>query len=246
MSFMTNPKLTRAAFPALDNIFSYETPEGVELRLEPAGPMVRGLAWLTDFSIRALAYLVLAVTLLWWGGVGKGLFLLAMFGIEWLYPVIFEALTGTTPGKRFLGLEVVRENGAPLDWTGALLRNLLRAADFLPLFNALGLLTMLVHPKLQRLGDIAAGTLVIYRQKGLTQEHIPAYSPVPSPQPLAPAEQQLILDYCVRRAQLPPQRAAELAALVPALTGGSPSEQRLLALGNWLLHGGKAGASIPL
>ena len=243
---MTKPDTAKAALPPLDNIFSYETPEGVELRLELAGPMVRGLAWLTDFSIRALAYLVLAATLLWWGGVGKGLFLLAVFCVEWLYPVIFEALTGTTPGKRFLGLEVVRENGAPLDWTGALLRNLLRAADFLPLCNALGLLTMLVHPKLQRLGDIAAGTLVIYRQDSLAQERIPEHPPAACPQALAPAEQRLILDYCARSAQLPPQRAAELAALTPALTRGKRPEQALLALGNWLLHGGKPGASIPL
>ncbi|MDO5674053.1 MAG: RDD family protein [bacterium] len=243
---MARPDTVKAALPPLDNIFSYETPEGVELRLEPAGPMVRGLAWLTDLSIRSLAYLFLAVTLLWWGGVGKGLFLLALFCIEWLYPVFFEALTGATPGKRFLGLEVVRENGAPLDWTGAFLRNLLRAADFLPLFNALGLLTMLVHPKLQRLGDIAAGTLVVYRQEGLAQERIPEHPPAPSPRPLAPAEQRLILDYCARSAQLPPQRAAELAALVPALTRSKRPEQTLWALGNQLLRGGKPGASIPL
>lgn len=241
-----SPEQAKAALPPLDNIFSYETPEGVELRLELAGPMVRGLAWLTDLSIRSVAYLFLAVTLLWWGGVGNGLFLLAIFCLEWLYPVFFEGMTGATPGKRLFHLEVVRDNGAPLDWTGAFLRNLLRAVDILPLFNALGLATMLVHPKLQRLGDIAAGTLVVYRQEGLAQERIAAHPPAPSPQPLSPAEQRLILDFCSRSAQLPPQRAAELAALVPALTRGKAPEQSLLALGNWLLHGGKTGASIPL
>ena len=243
---MTKPEPAGTALPPLDTILFYETPEGVELRLELAGPMVRGLAWLVDFLIRLLSYIILASTLYWWGGVGKGLLLLGLFLIEWFYPVLFEVFSGATPGKRWLGLEVVRENGSPVDWSGSLLRNLLRTVDFLPLWNALGLLTMLVHPKMQRLCDMAAGTLVVYLQNKSGREQIPHCPPVASPQPLLLAEQRLILDFCAREAALPPQRAAELAALVPALIKGRAPEKQLLALGNWLLRGGRPGASSPL
>ncbi len=232
--------------PPLDTIATHDTPEGVELRLELAGPMVRGLAWGIDFLLRLAAYLLFAIFFAWWGGVGQGLLLLGLFFMEWFYPVFFEVFSGATPGKHWLGLEVLRENGAPIDWTGSLLRNLLRTVDLLPLFNALGLLCMLLHPRMQRLGDMAAGTLVVYRQAGPGREEIPACPPVPATQPLLLAEQQLILDFCARKNRLPPERAVELAALLPALIRGRAPEKQLLALGNWLLRGGRPGASIPL
>lgn len=243
---MKAPEQAGAPAPPLDTIATHDTPEGVELRLELAGPMVRGIAWMLDLLLRQLLYLFCAATLAWWGGVGWGLLLLGLFFIEWFYPVFFEVFSGATPGKRLFGLEVVRDDGAPIDWTGSLLRNLLRVADFLPLFNALGLLCMLLHPRMQRLGDMAAGTLVVYRQVAPSRDHIPACPPLPATQPLLLAEQQLILDFCAREARLPPKRTEELAALLPALIQGRAPEKQLLALGNWLLHGGKPGASVPL
>lgn len=236
-------KTPDTAAPPLDTIFTRETPEGVELRFEPAGPLPRGLAWLNDCAIRLGIYILLAVTLNWMGRLGWGLMSLCAFAIEWFYPVVFEVMRGATPGKRMMGLEVVREDGAPLDWTAALLRNFLRVVDFLPFGNALGLVCILLHPQMQRLGDMAAGTLVVYRHKPEGRERIPEYPPRPAPRPLGLDEQQLILDYCARRADMSPQRAAELAGLVPELARSRyrlSAEEQLLALGNWLLRGGKS------
>ena len=231
--------------PPLDTILTRETPEGVELRFELAGPLARGLAWLNDCAIRLGIYILLALLLRWLGHLGWGLMSLCGFFVEWFYPVVFEATRGATPGKRMMGLEVVREDGAPLDWTAALLRNFLRVADFLPFGNALGLACILIHPKMQRLGDIAAGTLVVYRRQPVRRERIPERPPRPGPCPLTLDEQQLILDYCARKADMPPQRAAELAGLVPELARNryrSSAEEQLLALGNWFLRGGGAEA----
>lgn len=232
-------KNSEPAAAPLDTIFTYETPEGVALRLELAGPAARGLAWGCDFVLRMGLCLLLFLPLHLWGGAGRGAYLICLFAIEWLYPVFFEATKGATPGKRLLGLEVVRENGAPLDWTAAMLRNILRAADLLPACYALGLAAMLVHPRLQRLGDMAAGTLVVYKDPSPDQERIPEQRPLAPSQPLSLAEQQLVLDFCSREADLPGERAAELAALVPALTGGGEPREQLLRLGNWFLRGGK-------
>lgn len=238
-AFAATPDEADANAVPLDTVFTFETPEGVALRFEPAGPVPRGLAWGIDFAIRLLLYLVCFVPFAMWGGAGLAICLLCAFAIEWLYPAVFEALRGDTPGKRLLGLEVVRENGAPLDWTAAFVRNILRAADFLPFGNALGLACILVHPRLQRLGDIAAGTLVVYREKPLNRERIPEAPPRAPAQPLTLDEQRLVLEFCARRDELPPGRAAELAALVPALTKDEDPEARLLALGNWFLRGGR-------
>ena len=237
---MTMTSEQTATDAPLDTVFTPETPEGVALRLELAGPAARGLAWLCDLLIRQILCLLLFVPCLLWGGAGMGLYLLILFAIEWLYPATFEALWGRTPGKRWLGLEVVRENGTPLDWTASLIRNLLRAADFLPLGNALGLAVMLVHPKLQRLGDIAAGTLVIYRQAERARERIPEVRALAPRLPLKVAEQQLVLDFCARREQMSAERAAELARRVPLLTGTNQPENALLGLGNWFLRGSAA------
>lgn len=103
---------------------------------------------------------------------GAGLLLIALYigvqlVVEIFYFVFFEVLwRGASPGKRALGLAVVGENGLPVSFTESLVRNLLRAVDNLPISYLTGLVTMLVSEQTRRLGDIAAGTIVIRFDRG--------------------------------------------------------------------------------
>ena len=96
-------------------------------------------------------------------GVGLALLVFASFLLVWGYFVYFEGLRdGQTPGKRWLGLRVVQEGGYPVTLRAAAVRNLLRVVDAQPLPTwALGGVVMLLHPRTKRLGDIAAGTVVV-------------------------------------------------------------------------------------
>ena len=221
----------------LDTLRRLETPEGIELNLRVAGPVARALAWSVDSLIRygALWGLLMALTLL--GGGGFGVWLIALFLTEWLYPALFEVYAdGATPGKKALGLKVIHANGTPVDWPAALIRNLLRAVDFLPIFYGFGLVAMLGNRDFQRLGDLAAGTVVIYRDPSETAPHLPPGPILPPPFALSPAEQQLLIDFAERSATLNPDRQAELAELLAGQTGlhGVVGGERLRAYARWL------------
>lgn len=224
--------------PRLDTCHRYETPEGIELELILAGPLVRGLAWGIDFSIRAVAYLLFLFVLSMLGGVGIGLLLIGMFLVEWFYPVFFETRSGMTPGKRIFGLRVIHIDGTPLTWSASLVRNLLRAADFLPFLYATGILAMLMNGRFQRLGDLAAGTIVAYIDPEERDVRLPRADARPFPWPLSLDEQRLILRFAGRWDQLSGQRRSELAALLAEFTdAAAPPEQVLLAHANWLARG---------
>ncbi len=230
----------------LDTISHYQTPEGVELSLSLAGPMVRGMAWFIDFAIRIVLYIILGITVAMLGGMGRGILLIGLFVIEWFYPVLFEVHNGMTPGKKVMGLQVVHEDGTPLSWSSALLRNLIRCIDLLPFFNMTGFITMLMNSRFKRLGDLAAGTVVVYHRDKTKSFSIPDYPPSPAPVPLKLEEQRLVLDFCERAADLSEQRRHELAFLLTDITGGDIPENRLLAIGNWFLRGKAAHESKSL
>jgi len=199
----------------------------------------RALAYGLDALIRGAAELALAVALLGLGGAGRGLFLIALFLLEWAYPVAFEVLArGQTPGKKLLGLRVLRADGAPVGWSRSSVRSLLSFVDFLPFGFAAGLTAMLLGRRSQRLGDLAAGTLVV---------HLEPLPPAPRPAdaeaaPLAPTwpltlpEQRAIMSFAERAPGLTPERAGELADLLEPLTGarGGQGVARLQALARGL------------
>ena len=223
----------------LDTARRIATPEGIELELRLAGPVPRAGAWALDFLLR-LAFLFLAAMILGaLGGFGKGVFLLMWFFLEWLFPAWCEVyLAGATPGKKALGLAVLHDDGTPVRWPAALARNLLRAIDFLPLFYGIGLVAMLMNRDFKRLGDLAANTLVVYREEKPRTLKIPEVPPFAPPVPLSAAEQRTILDFAERSSRLTPERSAELAEIVPSLTSGRPGEAatgRLVALANHLV-----------
>jgi len=221
----------------LDTLRRIETPEGIELSLRVAGPVARVLAWSVDSLIRYGALWVLLMVLAMLGKAGIGLWLIALFLTEWLYPALFEVYAGgATPGKKALGLKVIHANGTPVDWPGALIRNLLRAVDFLPLFYGFGLVAMFSHRNFQRLGDLAAGTMVIYRDPPAVAPQLPPGPALPPPFPLSAAEQQLLIDFAERSTTLHPERQAELADLLAVQTGlyGVVGAERLCAYARWL------------
>ena len=226
----------------LDTLRSSETPEGISLELRVAGPIIRILAWLLDSLIKYAFLLLFMLGLAYFGRTGWGLWLIAFFVLEWFYPVWFEVYwAGATPGKRIVGLKVVTDSGAPVDFGTSLIRNLLRAADFLPVMYGFGLISMLFSTDSKRLGDLAAGTVVIYDNQQLNQ---PAtLQPGPAQQPsqvLSLDEQRLLLNFAERSPRLNPERQAELANVLNPLTQSSNEQAiaQLLAYARWLAGGG--------
>jgi len=218
----------------IDTIHAVQTPEGVDLALRVAGPVPRSLAWAVDSGLQGGLAIGLRIVLGSLGaveGLGVGLFLIGLFGLMWFYPVLFEVYAhGQTPGKRALGLRVVQENGTPVGWTASVLRNFLLVADFLPLLYLGGLVSMIVDPSFRRLGDLAAGTIVVYADTPLAQvTPIPYVTPVAPPFPLTLEEQVAVIAFAERAASLSPARAAELAAIPRALAGDDDPGARLIA-----------------
>ena len=108
-----------------------------------------------------------------------GLLYLAYFLLDWFYGVIFEAgWHGQTPGKYAMQLRVVRLDGSPARLPDVLLRNLLRAVDFLPGLFGLGVLVMALDPKLRRLGDLVGGTVVVTEERTRMLREIHVEPPV--------------------------------------------------------------------
>jgi len=146
-----------------------ETPENVVLVYQLAGPAIRLGAYLIDFGVRAVVIVIVSIFLLCTGmvlpGMSGGLLLLLLFFMEWGYFIVAEGFfRGKTIGKHVLGLRVIHDRGHPLTFWGATLRNLLRAVDVLPFYGP-GFISMVLTQRLQRLGDLVAGTVVISERR---------------------------------------------------------------------------------
>ncbi|NOY24277.1 MAG: RDD family protein [Oligoflexia bacterium] len=225
----------------MDTVRRIETPEGVELELPVAGPLPRALAWSVDLLLRMVAYSVAGAILSVLGDTGTGLFLLFIFFLEWFYPVVFElAFHGATPGKSALGLTVVMADGTPVTLSASLLRNLLRFADLLPSGYLVGLLCMFFDPSFRRLGDMAAGTLVIHRGHARPSAALPQAPPLAPQIPLLAEEQRAIIAFAARSSTWTDGRQQELAGLLGDLLGdpsGSNSTlavRKLCGMARWL------------
>jgi uncharacterized RDD family membrane protein YckC len=221
----------------LDTARRIATPEGIELTLRLAGPVPRALAWLIDLAIRLGALMVFAIVVGPFGKLGQAAFLLAWFLLEWLFPAWCEVQwNGQTPGKRALGIVVLNDDGTPVRWPAALARNLLRAVDFLPLLYGFGLMTMLINRDFKRLGDLAANTLVAYRDAAPHGSAVPSAPPLAPPVPLTLGEQRAVLDFAERVSGLTAERADELATLAQPLVGASTNPTgRLVRIANFLV-----------
>lgn len=208
----------------LDTRLSLETPEGATLPLAPAGMGVRIMAFMIDALIKIVATIGVYTLLAFMGGMGVGIALILAFLLEWFYPVYFEVWhQGRTPGKKNLNIRVVNDDGTPVTFGPSLLRNLLRVADFLPLMYLAGIITSVFNPQFKRLGDLVAGTLVVYDADPMPDPNFEVKGRMPVPADFTTDEQRSLLAFAERSKRLSAERQSELAAiLLPVLNTPEP------------------------
>jgi uncharacterized RDD family membrane protein YckC len=228
-----------------------ETPEGVPLELTLAGVGSRCAAALIDYVFQAIILVALGLVLGYGAGLSPGtsaldgaFWILGFFLVFWGYDVAFEVLnSGQTPGKRMNGLRVVRESGAPVTFGTSAVRNVIRIIDLLPGTYLVGITSILVTQRNQRVGDLAAGTLVIREPRELHPEVRLSYlveTPAWDTSAIDQQDMDAVAAFLARRDHLAAgariQIAAELAGrLRPKVGGAIASEgdelflQRLLA-----------------
>ena len=166
----------------LDDRVTIATPEGVELELVLAGVGSRSAAALLDVVVQLGAIFALAVVLgpLGDNGYVVAAYLVAIFVILFAYDIVLETWNrGRSIGKLAAGLRVVRVGGESEGFLTVAVRNFLRIVDFLPAFYVVGVISILVTGRNQRLGDLAAGTLVV-------RERRPAVMPAATYPPTQP------------------------------------------------------------
>jgi uncharacterized RDD family membrane protein YckC len=215
------------------------TPEAVVLSFETSGLGSRVLATLIDLVVQggvlllgsiALALLSASAT----GGtadvVATVLLLLLVTGVLLGYPIAFESLwRGRTPGKAALGLRVVTTEGAPVRFRHAAVRGFLGLVDLWATTGAVAVLSVLLTRDDQRLGDLAAGTLVLRERSGAGRPRVAAFPPPYGLEAytatldvagLTPDEYGAVRAFLLRAPSLPPPvragLAGELAATVAA------------------------------
>jgi len=216
------------------------TPERVAFRFETAGLGSRFTAQLIDLLV--LWGVLLALGLASFGVIGglvgqpaiaAVIFLVTGFLSFWAYWILPEALwSGQTLGKRVLHLRVIDARGGPVTAGQAVIRNLLRIVDFLPASYALGTVVIFSTARNQRLGDLAAGTVVIRERVAVRLADLEAAQPdtaaatEPGPRAgprLDPRLERFVRAYAQRRPGLAYERRVQLAAEAePALRAALP------------------------
>lgn len=234
----------------MDDRYTIDTPENIEFAYEIAGIGSRFLAAIVDTLLIGIAevVIVLLISLILasterFADTAGSLLLAAgtllAFIVLWGYYIAFELLwNGQSPGKRLIGLRVVREGGRPVTFVGSAIRNLIRIADFLPAFYGIGVVVMFIDRRARRLGDLAGGTLVVKERQGVTLESlvrgsVPAPPPNagPLPEPTMPGielvneqDYTLIQEFLRRRGELGRDARLRLGA---QLAGGLKSRMGL-------------------
>jgi uncharacterized RDD family membrane protein YckC len=219
-----HPTLIPSADQPLDATVRLDTPERIVFDYPLGGPFRRFVAYLIDLAILmglVLSAFVASLMLSFGSSSGMGPALVAYFLLAWGYGAFFEGFfNGQTPGKRALGLRVISERGVPITGAQAILRNLVGTVDGLvPFCFLLGLSSMLLTRKFQRLGDLAAGTMVVVEERrsglGLVRIQEPRVRAVLDRLPLRIAAgsnlSRALSDYVRRRHRFGPGQREELA-----------------------------------
>jgi uncharacterized RDD family membrane protein YckC len=170
------------------------TPENVTVTYELAGVASRFLAALVDAFIQIVAIGLLSAVAYLVGSnvpaaanVAVAVLIMGVFTTFFGYHILFEALwKGQSPGKRLLGLRVVRDGGLPVTFTSIVTRNLVRLVDFLLVFYGIGILSIIFSRQFKRLGDFAAGTIVVREETLLPPATLPPL-PAQAAELVAPA-----------------------------------------------------------
>lgn len=220
----------------MDRDLDVRTPESIALTYHLAGLGSRFLALAIDMAIQTIVAWALLLGLVMaaarMASVAKpppmsgnekvieaiaiALLVTIVFAIFFGYFIAFEALwNGRTPGKKIVGVRVVRDGGYPVDFGAALVRNLIRVGEALIGAYGLSAIAMLVSPENKRLGDIAAGTIVV-RESPLQPPIVAADAAASEPsygatRYLSGEERALVKRFLERRDGLAPQQRRELA-----------------------------------
>ncbi len=228
----------------LNRVITVRTPENIEITYLLAGPTGRAAAYFIDllvlygvmvFGIQILALMIAELERNAGDRSGNLAAILMTAGFFLVYESYFMILewfmNGQTPGKRLLGIRVIKRGGYALGFLDSVIRNLLRVIDFIPLFYGVGLVSLLLTRSCQRIGDMAAGTFVVYQEEVKTSSLLvqpprtrATFDPLP-PALLAavPVEAVTLADeYLTSREQLLPRPRQEIAAaLVTLITRAS-------------------------
>jgi uncharacterized RDD family membrane protein YckC len=222
-----------------DDTLQIDTPENVTFDYDVAGIGSRFLSALVDTLLMLLLQVIIFGTLFLVGVQLDNLFSdsapawliailsLVAFVFFWGYYIFFEILwNGQTPGKRWVGLRVIRLDGMPVTAAEVVIRNLVRLIDLMPTAYGVGVVTMFVNEKSRRLGDLAAGTVVVHDRsvntlselgrKSNSLETLQARVPVPEGFPLERLKErdiEIIEGYLQRRHQLPNREELSLQIL---------------------------------
>jgi uncharacterized RDD family membrane protein YckC len=163
------------------DVIVVETPEHVELLFQPAGLGSRSVAYVIDKCLQIAIYLVLLLAAIMTSHLSNSLgldnslgqnwffaFLILLYGMISLgYFIFFEYLwSGATPGKRTQNIRVIKRDGRPISILDAMVRNVVRSVDILGGIAPIGMFVMLRDKKFRRIGDFAAGTLVVTDERG--------------------------------------------------------------------------------
>lgn len=227
-------------------------PTGGRAEVNIAGIGARSLAFLVDWHVRLLLAAAIWVLALLWGPAFIGpdspfgdsgeatiiwvvLWLVLPLAIYLLYhPVLEIAMDGRTPGKRWTGVRIVREDGTPAGTGALLVRNIFRIIDSLPTSYALGLLVAMLDSRQRRIGDMAAGTLLVYEDRA-EKRIVDDYAALSGNTALAPADQELLLDLLDRWSALERptrirlgERLLERIGEAPAAGGSERARDRAL------------------
>ena len=234
-----------------------DTPEGIRFTLPLAGPGARFTAWVIDLAITLAAITTLSRTFAVFQGIDadivRAILTASYFAISVGYGIAFEWWwRGQTIGKRVLGLRVVDAQGMQLEWSQILIRNLLRVVDLLPALYLVGGAAMLWTRNAQRLGDMAANTLVVRKREAIAIDpariNVGRYNSLRENRPLAARLRQkmrpnlaaIAYEAVLRRDEIDPlarvdlfrELAKELRQVVPfpnELTEGMTDEQYVRA-----------------
>lgn len=172
----------------IDAYMSIDTPENVAFGYKVAGIGSRFLAALVDTFLILVLQIIVIFTLLFAArllapdmlGFDSPAFVwlaailgLAAFAFLWGYYILFEMIwNGQSPGKRWVGIRVLKTDGTPITLAESVIRNLVRLIDFLPAYYGVGVVTMFISEQSRRLGDLAAGTIVVYDRGTVTLESL--------------------------------------------------------------------------
>jgi uncharacterized RDD family membrane protein YckC len=217
----------------MDRTLDVRTPESIEFSYDLAGVGSRFLAVVLDLCIQ-VALALLAI----WGltfaaghstghvtyahadsklvlNIGIALMIAIFFMIFFGYFIFFEALwNGQTPGKKALGIRVVRDGGYPMDWGASFVRNLIRVGETILGFYAVSVIVAILSPQNKRIGDLAAGTIVVRDSRVdapgalLEEMRAPIYA---STAYVSGEERELIRRFLDRRSELSWERRKQLA-----------------------------------